>query len=51
MWDKYSLLKELQSVGFSSVRVCEFNDSKNKHFSLVENENRFHNALALEAIK
>lgn len=51
MWDKHSLLKELQSVGFTSVRVCQFNDSKDKKFILVENANRFNDAVAIEAIK
>ena len=51
MWDKYSLAIELKNAGFSSVRNCAFNDSKDPQFKLVEDKGRFNDAIALEAIK
>jgi len=51
MWDKFSLTNELISAGFSSVRICSFNDSEDKHFQLVEDEGRFNDGVAFEAVK
>lgn len=51
MWDKHSLSKELRDIGFSKIRNCNYNDSKDKMFSKVENRERFKNAVAIEAIK
>ncbi|ASZ15121.1 methyltransferase domain-containing protein [Chitinophaga pendula] len=51
MWDRLSLTALLQEVGFSHVRPCSFNDSTDMMFSRVEDETRFQNAVALEAIK
>lgn len=51
MWDQYSLADELKNAGFSTVRICSFNDSSDEHFILVEDEGRFYNAVGLEAIK
>ena len=51
MWDKYSLEKELTDAGFSSTRLCKFNDSADQHFRQVEDESRFNGAVALEAVK
>lgn len=51
MWDKYSLQKELKAVGFSNIRLCKFNDSTDKHFTIVEEESRYYNAIAFEAIR
>lgn len=51
MWDNASLERELTNVGFSTVRKCHFNDSKDAMFKLVEDESRFVNAVTLEAIK
>ena len=51
MWDKYSMQKELKAVGFSSIRLCRFNDSTDKHFTTVEEENRYYKAIAFEAIR
>jgi predicted SAM-dependent methyltransferase len=51
MWDQYSLAAELKAAGFASVRNCRFNDSADKHFELVEDEGRFLQAVAIEAIK
>ena len=51
MWDKFSLEIELKNVGFSSVRQCDFNDSKDEMFKLVEERERFKNAIAFECIK
>lgn len=51
MWDFASLARELQSAGFVHIRRCEFNDSEDKQFTLVEESDRFENAVALEAVK
>jgi hypothetical protein len=51
MWDKYSLKNELLTVGFNNIRFCEFNDSKEKMFSHVEEKGRFINSICLEGIK
>lgn len=51
MWDQYSLGAELKAAGFTSVRNCKFNDSADKHFQLVEDEGRFWQSVAVEAIK
>jgi len=51
MWDKNSLKMELIRAGFSSVRVCDFNDSEEDAFKLVEDETRFINSVSLECKK
>lgn len=51
MWDKYSLTKELEMVGFKEIRTCVFNDSEDSMFKYVENEGRFKNCLAIECKK
>lgn len=51
MWDTISLTFALKAVGFTKVRECSFNDSEDKMFNLVENRDRFVNAVSLEAIK
>ena len=51
MWDQYSLKNELEKAGFVKVRKCLYNDSRDKMFQLVEDESRFINAVAFEAIK
>lgn len=51
MWDKYSLANELKKAGFVNVGQCQFNDSVNPMFRLVEDESRFIGAVAFEAVK
>jgi len=51
MWDKKSLMKELEIVGFENIRVCKFNDSEDTMFMLVEDKGRFENAVAIECEK
>lgn len=51
MWDHESLSALMYEAGFSSVRNCAFNDSEDQTFQLVEDIGRFHDAVALEAIK
>lgn len=51
MWDKYSLIEELQNAGFKEIRICKFNDSKDEMFKLVEDKSRFENAVAIECVK
>ena len=51
MWDHTSLQRELEKIGFSVVRRASFNDSKDEMFALVENKDRFINAVAIEAVK
>lgn len=51
LWDELSLKELLKEVGFKNIRRCYFNDSKDSHFQLVEDESRFINALGLQASK
>lgn len=51
MWDRLSLAHELSEVGFREIRECKFNDCNDEKFQLVENKNRFINAVALECKK
>jgi predicted SAM-dependent methyltransferase len=51
MWDRFSLSAEFKNTGFKNVRVCNFNDSNDNMFKLVEDVGRFENAVAIEAIK
>lgn len=51
MWDRISLAHVLKEAGFSSVRSCNYHDCPDHMFHLVEEETRFNNAVALEAIK
>ncbi|MBI9038602.1 MAG: methyltransferase domain-containing protein [Bacteroidales bacterium] len=51
MWDKYSFAEEIRKVGFKSVKPYSFTDKKDKMFELVEEEERFRDSLAFEAIK
>jgi Methyltransferase domain len=55
MWDERSLTSALLETGFHNVRRCEFGDSEDPMFHLVEHEGRFwtdgFKELALEARK
>lgn len=51
MWDRQSLTHELQKVGFTKIRICTFNDSEDEMFRLVENKDRFANAVSIECKK
>ncbi len=51
MWDYASLIHELKQVGFSCVKACKFNDSKDDMFKLVEDTERFENSVAIECVK
>lgn len=51
MWDSKSLSEELKNAGFLNIRNCKFNDSKNEMFKLVEDKDRFINAVAIECVK
>ena len=55
MWDYYSLSHQLSLVGFQEIRRCEFGDSDDPMFSLVESYDRFYDGeiveLAIEAKK
>lgn len=51
LWDNYSTVEELKKVGFENIRFCEFNDSEDEMFKLVENEERFKLCVKIEAIK
>lgn len=46
MWDENSMRAALEKSGFVNVRRCQFNDSKNESFRLVEEVGRFHDAGA-----
>jgi len=51
MWDEYSFKRSFHDAGFSSVRQAKFGDSEEAAFAAVEAEERFQDAIALEAIK
>jgi Methyltransferase domain len=51
MWDEKSLGAELVQTGFVGVRRCQFNDSTDAMFRLVEAPNRFDQALAIECYR
>ncbi len=51
LWDEAATIQQLKEAGFSHIRRCEYNDSKDPLFKLVENIDRFKGAIALEAIK
>lgn len=51
MWDAASLSLELKKAGFRDIRKCKYGDSQIQEFSEVEEEGRFRNSFALEAIK
>lgn len=51
LWDNESTMHELKKVGFSKLRICEFNDSSDPMFKLVENKQRFELCVRIEAIK
>lgn len=50
-WDKHSLETELRKVGFTNIRNCNYNDSSDPMFKLVETAENFENAAAFECIK
>ena len=49
MWDALSLGHALEKHGFRQIRRCRFHDSEDPMFALVEDENRFEHAIAMEA--
>ena len=53
MYDLATMSKLLQSVGFVEIRECDFNDSTDAMFNLVEDRERFfsedHKEVCLEA--
>ncbi|TKC08174.1 methyltransferase domain-containing protein [Pedobacter polaris] len=51
MWDEKSLINELTNAGFTNCRRCEFNDSEDKNFIAVEQDDRFVDAVAIECRK
>ncbi len=51
MWDTKSLAKELWKAGFTTIRECRFNDCEDEMFKLVEAEDRFQAAAAMECRK
>jgi hypothetical protein len=51
MWDFKSIQFELHNVGFVNIRKCDFGDCDDTMFKFVEDESRFINALAVEAIR
>lgn len=51
MWDRLSLVNELSKVGFINIRICQFQDCHDEMFKLVEDSDRFNNALAIECMK
>ena len=51
LWDQYSTVEELKKAGFTNIRFCEFNDSEDEMFKLVEDKKRFELCVKVEAIK
>jgi predicted SAM-dependent methyltransferase len=51
LWDYEAVEKILKEAGFKGIRPCKYHDCEDKMFELVENEERFYNALAMEARK
>lgn len=51
MWDVKGLAHELGQVGFVEIRRCQYGDSSNPMFKLVENPQRFVDAVAMDARK
>jgi SAM-dependent methyltransferase len=51
LWDKDATIFELEKIGFKNIRECEFNDSTDRMFQLVEDWERFQTAVALEMTK
>jgi hypothetical protein len=55
MWDEASMTAAIRAAGFSHVRRCDFGDSGDPMFALVEERERFctdnFRELAMEAIK
>jgi len=49
MWDESSLTQALRDHGFTQIRRCRFGDCEDAMFSVVEEEGRFENAVAMEA--
>ena len=49
MWDRRSLELELIRIGFRSVRAAEFGDSEDGMFGQVEVNERFEDAVSMEA--
>ena len=50
MWDEHSLSAALIDQGFISIRRAAFGDSADPAFASVEDEERFNDACAIEAI-
>lgn len=51
MWDEEGLTKELSDAGFTHVRRAQRGDSEDPHFSDIEDPERWHNCLGLEAMR
>jgi hypothetical protein len=55
MWDEASMSDALANVGFTRIRRCEFGDSEDAMFRIVEDKSRFYDLdireLAMEARK
>lgn len=51
MWDRHSMPAALHQAGFSSVREARFGDSEDSCFNAVEDEARFVDSIAFEAVK
>lgn len=51
MWDEKSMEMELEKAGFTNIRLCAFDDSKDDMFKQVESEDRFIHSIAFECTK
>ncbi len=51
LWDFESTIVALEKVGFKAIRKCNYNDSGDEMFNLVEEEERFVGCVSLEMSK
>ena len=51
MWDCKSLTNQLEIAGFKNIRECSYGDCEDVNFNLVEEEDRFKKAVAIECRK
>jgi len=51
MWDFRSVQYELDLAGFVMIRECKYGDADDAMFKLVEDKNRFMQAVCIECRK
>lgn len=51
MWDQISLSQAFDDAGFRQIRICTFGDSSDPMFALVEEPERFRDAVCIQGTK